>query len=63
MPNWEKKVKGKGLENLFSEVGKVGIDITMYYFIMVNLTAGVAQQVEQLTCNQQAGGSNPFASS
>ncbi len=63
MPNWGKKVKGKGLENLFSEVEKVGIDITRYYFIMVNLTAGVAQQVEQLTCNQQAGGSNPFASS
>ena len=25
--------------------------------------AGVAQLVEQLTCNQQVGGSNPFASS
>ena len=24
--------------------------------------AGVAQVVEQLTCNQQVGGSNPFAS-
>ena len=27
------------------------------------LAAGVAQLVEQLTCNQQVGGSNPFASS
>ena len=25
--------------------------------------AGVAQSVEQLICNQQVGGSNPFASS
>ena len=29
----------------------------------VYLIAGVAQLGEQLTCNQQVGGSNPFASS
>jgi hypothetical protein len=32
---------------------------------MINtiIYAGVAQQVEQLTCNQQVGGSNPSTSS
>ncbi len=32
----------------------------LYY---VNQSAGVAQMVEQLTCNQQVGGSIPFAGS
>ena len=30
---------------------------------MGTLVAGVAQLVEQLICNQQVGGSSPFASS
>ena len=33
------------------------------YYIIISVTAGVAQSVEQLTCNQQVGGSIPLASS
>ena len=42
------------------------LDIWNIFIILVrldNIQAGVAQLVEQLICNQQAGGSSPFASS
>ena len=31
--------------------------------MLIEILAGVAQSVEQLTCNQQVGGSNPLAGS
>ena len=36
-------------------------DIETYHEVLS--VAGVAQMVERLTCNQQVGGSTPFASS
>ena len=33
------------------------------YFMLLSNNAGLAQQVEQLICNQQVEGSNPLASS
>ena len=35
----------------------------MFFPVLVSKSAGVAQQVEQLICNQQVAGSSPIASS
>lgn len=37
--------------------------ISVSFGVLRTLGAGVAQLVEQLICNQQVGGSSPFASS